>query len=920
MLGLGLNLLNVSLRGAFNAASYGDLYFEGGSISGNTLFSKTGDDDRELLQGKALALDGSLTRVDIPEFTFEDGDSVEWSGAANNTSSMHILASSSGVNRIYITASSVAITLNGSVYTIAHGVTITDEHSYKLTRLGTTLSLEVDTTPVGSVTIPNITPSLPYIQIGNKDGFTSSIIAYNGSMHSVKLTKAVSLFAFYKLDEGEIGSIANTVYDSSGNENHGVAINAPVYTSQDVVSYQNEGGYSLYYTQDDTLIASDITLTDMSFTINMRDATQRVILFTDSTISDILYIADPKSVSNTTSVGFGSPVYTVDGVVVSGHRGDLWDALDDGLDHDVVISNITYTGDLYYGGYNAASWGITSQVLSGLMLNGVAYEGDMSIPRNESNTALDVLGNPLQFTGRAKPRAIKRENNCIVLDGATQYGRKPVTPPSYPFSLQISGEPNTAANDDRAISLCSSSTSNRYHSVSFGNTGAIGIDRRNTTSFREFYTSPSVIETVKVTFISDTSYDIYVNGELLESVTGLTSVSLSGALNTLALGVARVVTPAGFFDGKLWDAQYSIGGALQNHLPLSEGVGDYSFDLLDTTPFTWINSPTWPTQDVFAHNWEKGCNKYTAFDGANSVNIPDDESLRFGTGDFTVHIEGYIPKFSGSSASPFEAWIGKGDIGAGEWMIRMVGASCRFFASSDRATMTIPEQEYVKITYARRSGVIYSYLEAMPRSNSPCPIDFVTPKALNIGRADTGSTRFFTGFIGNVYIYKGTGLDDVQVASLVATGDAGVSPTSHWTGYGADDWNDKVGANNATFSSADTARVPALNGTDAIGQPVRNLPVIGHNDAEGTLDFKRTGEGDTFIPETSFMPTSFETVEFGVNWSSFAYAFVRHLSDAADDRHIIYTEDLTGSDLEKLIEYTKTPQGIFADEFGDEFE
>ena len=97
--------------------------------------------------------------------------------------------------------------------------------------------------------------------------------------------------------------------------------------------------------------------------------------------------------------------------------------------------------------------------------------------------------------------------------------------------------------------------------------------------------------------------------------------------------------------------------------------------------------------------------------------------------------------------------------------------------------------------------------------------------------------------------------------------------------------------------------VIANGAVDALGAVTRNLPIAGHNDAESVLDFKNTGVGGVAIAETAFMPSSFEDIEFGENWSALDYAFRRALNSVANDRHTIFPANLTGGNLTKMRAY-----------------
>ena len=220
---------------------------------------------------------------------------------------------------------------------------------------------------------------------------------------------------FYKCDEQE-GTIA---YDSSGNGNDGVITNATLssfHATQNIISFQNDVGYTPAFTVPDTLIVAGETLETIAFTIDLQGETGRFIIFSESG-SKYCLIAESGSLSTNLDGGFGTCTYTIDGVAFSGTRGELFTLLSVAGPHDVVITT-SVTLDLYFGGYTVIpGWDVDGQLVSNLVVNGIARDGSTFIPRDESDTTKDAKGNALQYKGRVPYNAVSKAANCGTFDG-----------------------------------------------------------------------------------------------------------------------------------------------------------------------------------------------------------------------------------------------------------------------------------------------------------------------------------------------------------------------------------------------------------------------------------------------------------------------------------------------------------------------
>ena len=215
---------------------------------------------------------------------------------------------------------------------------------------------------------------------------------HNGTDTSVGAT----LKAHYPLSEGN----GTVIHDTSPNANHGTATNITQSSfwgsTQDEYATNFVDGFTPYFTDDDTLIVAGQTLTSISFDIDLMGETRDLALFSDSASSNLFVISSGGAggLGNLS----GTPTFTIDGAPFSGTRGELYTLLAVAGPHTATIT-LSNTLDLYFGGFNSVSWGVTNQVISNVKVNGISYDGPTRVPAKSST--LDAYGNAL--TNPASP-------------------------------------------------------------------------------------------------------------------------------------------------------------------------------------------------------------------------------------------------------------------------------------------------------------------------------------------------------------------------------------------------------------------------------------------------------------------------------------------------------------------------------------
>ncbi len=718
---------------------------------------------------------------------------------------------------------------------------------------------------------------------------------YNGKMWGVALLVSGLPFLHYKMDEQG----GTTAFDSSGNDNHGTITNATLSTfhaTQDVISFQNDAGYTSSYTVDDTLIAPNITLTDMTFTINTRDATQRVILFTDSTISSLLLTVQAGS-TVAISNGFGAPVFTIDEVSFTGNRDELYDLLYDGQNHDVVISNITYTGNLYYGGYDGFAWGITGQAISNVTLNGVAYDGTTFIPRNEANPTLDALGNSLQYTGHVPMNGQAIDSNCITLSGAGGiYHKAPAIPATGDFVFEIELELNSITGTQALLSQYAGGAEGRFR---------FGLSNDHVNLFIGGTGGASVVGSIplvvggKYTFKLERiggAFNLYVNNSL--DVVATSAISIMQSENTIiGVGGGGIATSAII-------NRYSIvdgSGDYLLHVPCSMGAGTFVADVSPQENHgaltgTTLSSVYANTQDDYHYNLANGASKYIFFNDTTdhiNLNVTPDELMSTGVFDMEIDFmwdeasyssfgrllwfitdTGFFRLQKSTNSDFFQLWARKG---AGQDIISAVG-------------FAIPSGSLQKLRLLGNGSTVEMWLnDVLINTRTINTANLHTP---NWTEAKIGSTT-------------------TTIKALVSRWSLSTATVTQELvprGNTNDALKDLSGnSNDATIGgSPDVIYIPAATATtDALGTPLTNPPIAGHNGTESKIDF--TGG----VASAKAVQGGWET-DWAFNDARTNPLFKRTITEGGAevgaDRFLAYETVLSGDDLTKVNDYTATKE------------
>lgn len=263
---------------------------------------------------------------------------------------------------------------------------------------------------------------------------------------------------------------------------------------------------------------------------------------------------------------------------------------------------------------------------------GYSLNGDVFIPRDESIQSQDVLGNPLQYSGRVRYNAKLVQSNCLNFNGTDQYvdisGVLPNTDltlnQGYTFFGWIQCNSNTEVN--ALISHRDSPA--RLMQLQIESNGKTAVKLRTSENILYALEGSTVgLNLVHVVGVFDFINDelrLYENGIFVDSLTinktgtmqsAITGIGLITASNTVARSNFKSFG-VGIANEPLDDAKalQVYQNNLENidlacYFPMSEGFGKaiYSpYGNLDNAPIVNYSQDMWQTQDTLHNNFKNG--------------------------------------------------------------------------------------------------------------------------------------------------------------------------------------------------------------------------------------------------------------------------------------------------------------------------
>ena len=488
---------------------------------------------------------------------------------------------------------------------------------------------------------------------------------------------------------------------------------------------------------------------------------------------------------------------------------------------DEALNAISFdaSGNAHHGTIENATLSTFHAVDSGVnksWQNNVGYtnENGVLIPRNESNTSEDIQGNPLQYSGRVKYNLELVESHSWRNDNSNDYVRVSSVMTAaeisdYPFEIEalvkirgaVSGYEFIFDTSEFALSIgagevvCASTGSS---SAFVNSTESITIDKWHK---------------VKAVYNSASEVQIFIDDQL-DSTHSISAGTIADS-NVQYIGAEK--GSARYFNGSIAYTKVSNASGVIGHWVMSPGIGESFYDVSgngkhgrgQNIPLTtqWTDP-----QDVFHWNLEKGYGLRSRFvNVANSkVTIP----LTGTRSNATVRMK--IQTFSSTgilfhtstNGTYIGAWISGGtpaDANVGSPIYTINGVQ-----------QTAPISRGVLRNHVRYGQVLDIEITNLDLTNWP---DMIVAHHL------TSAT-----YRPNAVIW------DIE---LDLNSDGTID--HRYTGYGENDWDDKIGNNDATIFALKDIRVPAADTPDhnlaADGGPVTHPAGYYHNGAETKVRF-----------------------------------------------------------------------------------
>jgi len=682
---------------------------------------------------------------------------------------------------------------------------------------------------------------------------------------------------------------------SQGGATGGWVVNTDTNNKLRIVIKQN-GSTSTYRTILSSVVLSEGQIYDID------------VKFSQDTATVIINGVEDASVNIGSPVGvYGDSVSNV----FIGARGDnslWWEGLI--FDCNLYLDDVLLSS---YNGYGNTDANWTDQIGSN---NGTVNGSpeNLLLPRDESDPANDIDGNPLQYSGSVYPRRPEyRDSYCGKpdgvddrIDGHTDVLTRTNNITYLKFKVtKAAGKITYLVNHSHAGNGGSGFGPRLrvYHDAMelriFGNTGTYPY-WDITDDFFDQWNTLAVRWKIDVANV-----EMSLNGSAWR---GVDSVGIP--IGDWGQARTRYWSFAGHTDSSVLElgevalysdeTDYDNGDAAYRHV-FGEGVGAALHDVSgNNRPATLVNATTategagfWAGRidgEENALNNNNGFSKRMLFDGVDDyVNLGNSADF-----DFTNNIDITLHALIDDNTNSHE-FVGKGTGTTTNWNIDY-NSGIRFFGyestvlkgiTASAPTLTNNTKAKIRCTFNGTTWKIYVDDVEVRSVTDACTLT-------------TNSNNVLVGERGSVSL-SGT-MYDISING-VAT----------YTGNGNTDadWTDQIGSNDGTVNGSPALlRIPADTSDptkDVYGDTLTNPAITdGYNGAETELDAYNIAEGDNPSPETNNNP-DLESIEFGADFASNDAAYMRLKSSTENDRLITFADDLTGDDKELVEKFTETP-------------
>lgn len=498
--------------------------------------------------------------------------------------------------------------------------------------------------------------------------------------------------------------------------------------------------------------------------------------------------------------------------------------------------------------------------------NDVGYSDGGSgviVPRDESDTANDVTGSALDFSGRVKYDFSYVKSNCLTFDGTNDYvdisGVLPSTDLMVTDGVSVSCWAKRTGNAGSANMIFS-------HRDQSTQLIQLALHSTNGTTV-QFRSSAGTLYSIQYTGATDTDWNhyvavfdfvgdelrLYLNGVEVDQVAIVSTGSLDSAI-TYTGAFTSGGAPSGYMHGclsgllvsnsALTDLEITTlyAGTLPStsydgFYPLAEGSGSTAYDVSGNdnhgtlTNFTLSNA--WgTTQDVYHYNILNGFTQYIRFDGVNDY-AQTTTQLYSETLDFEIKLK--FKAVSTTNPVALFSTIGAGDgrmrlaISTSTGLLNLFIGHTSGNASGTAATGGVYDGDVHEICMKRVGSTMSVDIDNSQVISFTYTHEIDSSSGFRLGAlyGTTPSSFFLDGAMKDVMIYD-------ENSTLVFHVPCNESKGSTLT--------DIVGGNDLTVINSTEAdfwaeTVPAVSSTlDATGESLSNPSGEFHNGAETKLN------------------------------------------------------------------------------------
>lgn len=527
------------------------------------------------------------------------------------------------------------------------------------------------------------------------------------------------------------------------------------------------------------------------------------------------------------------------------------------------------------------------------------------IPRDESNTSQDILGNTLQYTGKAPLNAELVSSHCATFDGVDDQFTSPLYWNDFSCELLIKTPLNTNAVNH--IYTARGPNAQSRFTFSTDNTGYMGIQQEYQNA--HYYRSLS--------YQTNTWYKVFWNAkdgiinlwvddiEINDSSTR--NLGLYSSLNNVAVfsgwNNSSLKNP---FSGqiayaKFWDG---IKNPDTSDLPhdfiiWTSGQGNIAYNVIPgrdhSTGTNTTDSSLWAnTQDEFHYNITNGFSACATFDGNNDViDLPDIGEL--GENDFEISVSIKQPDLGGQSAyiiynkEDFDGNFVKCMFDT-DGTLRMYVEAVDGTNHSFKTTNTYDDDQWHDVIFSREGSTISIDVD----NGSETVTSTFTG---NWGASDQEWRVGYPRFSGS--------MKDLKIVSNGNTIAHYKMDEGSGTNIADSSGNNQDGtANNITESSFWGHKIPALlSGTNAVdGNTITNPAGYYHNGAETKLKFP-------LCPELKAIDDKLTTDFMFDSSLSYDPNEIAHTDIVANKNDIIFADITDSKAIKNLLMYSSALTG-----------